>query len=423
MRKQTAVILTWAMVAAGAVTACGQSGSSTAVTAAAETENETEGAKVPETRTVMDAEGNEVTIPYEVTKAAPSIGAFAQVTEMLAPGKISATSTAQISDYFKEIFPDYVESNPNNYDTGSVEDLIASGTQVVYGASTIYSEEQLAQLDAAGIAHVSVSNLSDSAGMMESYRLIGEILGEDAAERAEEFCAYWQGSIDDCQDRTKDLSDEERVKVLRLSVSGGAYSTVNNTDIFTSIVKEAGGINVAADYQTESADGSITGEKGGNDNGGAGSSKAGSGNGENSSGNNGRAGGETGGQSSRGNGGKRAAGGPNSGLSLDAEQIIAWDPEVIIGMNKEGVEAILSDPALANVKAVREGKVYNTPQGIYLWGVRSGENAMMTPWLGTILYPDLFADVDMEQVVMDFFKEWYHTDIDAATAQSILEGK
>lgn len=418
MRKQTAVILTWAMVAAGAVTACGQSGSSTTVTAAAETENaaeaahaaetenaaetereaETEtlkegdngaeeGAKVPETRTVIDAEGNEVTIPYEVTKAAPSIGAFAQVTEMLAPGKISAASTAQISDYFKEIFPDYVESNPNNYDTGSVEDLIASGTQVVYGASTIYSEEQLAQLDAAGIAHVSVSNLSDSAGMMESYRLIGEILGEDAAERAEEFCAYWQGSIDDCQDRTKDLSDEERVKVLRLSVSGGAYSTVNNTDIFTSIVKEAGGINVAADYQTESA------------------------------------GGETGGQSSGGNGGKRAAGGPNSGLSLDAEQIIAWDPEVIIGMNKEGVEAILSDPALANVKAVKEGKVYNTPQGIYLWGVRSGENAMMTPWLGTILYPDLFADVDMEQVVMDFFKEWYHTDIDSAAAQSILEGK
>ena len=47
----------------------------------------------------------------------------------------------------------------------------------------------------------------------------------------------------------------------------------------------------------------------------------------------------------------------------------------------------------------------------------------MTPWLGTILYPELFEDVDMEQVVMDFYKDWYQTEIDAETASEILEGK
>lgn len=382
MKRSAAVIAVWMMAAGCMMTACGQSGSTSTTAAAAAADegetNETEGAAeaeaVLETRIVKDSDGKEVTIPYQVTKVAPTIGAFAQVTEMLSPGKIAAASTAQISDYFKEIFGDYKETNPNDYDSGSVEDLIAAGVQVAYGPASAYSEEQIEQMEQAGIIYVNISQVSDSAEMMERYRLIGSILGQEEVKRAEEFCDYWQASIDDCQDRTRDLSDEERVKVLRLSVNGGAYSTVNRTDIFTSILSEAGGINVAADYNP-----------------------AGS--------------------------GDRPAGGRNSGLSIDAEQILAWDPDVIITLNQQGMDEILADPALAQVKAVKEGRVYNTPQGIYLWGVRSGENAMMTPWLGTILYPELFEDVDMEQVVIDFFKEWYHTDIDEAAAQEILEGK
>lgn len=48
-------------------------------------------------------------------------------------GKMVATSTAQISDDFKAVFTDYEETNPEGYDTGSIEDIIASGAQVVYG--------------------------------------------------------------------------------------------------------------------------------------------------------------------------------------------------------------------------------------------------------------------------------------------------
>lgn len=401
MRRKKAVILSCVMLAGSIVTACGQAGSNKAETAAAgetaaaeteapkeqdqeqgkaqEQEKEAEKAESQETgesdsaaRIVLDSEGKEVVIPAKVERVAPSIGAFAQVTEMLSRGKIAAASTAQISEDFKAVFTDYAKSNPDNRDSSSVEDLIAADVQVVYGPAAAYSEEQLEQLAQAGIAYVNISSLSGSEDMMDSYRLIGEILGEE--ERAEAFCSYWQGSIDDCQERTAQLQEEDRARVLRLSVSGGAYSTVNNTDIFTSIAEEAGAVNVAAEYQPE--------------------------------------------------GGKGApGGGRNSGLSVDAEQIIAWNPDVIISMNKAGAEEILADPALAGVKAVKEGKVYNTPQGLYLWGVRSGENAMMTPWLGTILYPELFEDVDMEQVVMDFYKDWYQTEIDAETASEILEGK
>jgi iron complex transport system substrate-binding protein len=268
-----------------------------------------------------------------------------------------------------------------------VEDLIASGTQVVYGPASLFTQEQQEQLKQAGIAYVCINNLSDSKSMMESFQLIGEIMGSDEAKRAKEFCEYYQSSIDDCLARTADLSQEERKQVLSLNVNGGSYTTVNKTDIFSSIVDEAGGVNVAYDYQVADA--------------GAGQGQGGKGQGQ----------------------GGKPAGGPQSGLSLDAEQIIAWNPDVIITSSNAGKETILSDPALATVKAVEEDQVYVRPQGIYMWGVRSGENAMMTPWLGTKLYPERFEDVDMEQIVIDFFDTWYHTDVDAAKAEEILAGK
>lgn len=288
-RKMLAMMVALSMLT-GALTGCGQAAAPTngqestkkeAETVAetvTEAESETEAVteSVTEdasaTRTVIDSDGNEVEIPENVTAVAPAIGAFAQVTEMILDGngKITAAATQQISDDFKKVFKDYTESNPNNYDSSSVEDLIASGAQVVYGPKTMYTDEQLEQMEKAGITFVSVSNLSDSASMMESFKLIGEILGEEESARAEKFCDYYQKSIEDCQARTKDLDENSKKKVLRLSVDGGTYSTVNKTDIFNSITEEAGGINVAADYEVAGGNAGNAGGKGQNGNGGQG---------------------------------------------------------------------------------------------------------------------------------------------------------
>lgn len=108
---------------------------------------------------------------------------------------------------------------------------------------------------------------------------------------------------------------------------------------------------------------------------------------------------------------------------MDAEQILAWNPDVIITVKQDAADEIKNDPALADVTAVKNGDIYNTPQGLYLWGVRSGENAMMTPWLGQVLYPDLFEDVDMKEIVKDFYADWYHTALDDAGAERVLAGK
>lgn len=363
--KQTcAVSLAAVMAASALLTGCASTEASSGADASSADVAAT--AEDSTTRTVTDSKGNEVTIPAEVTRVAPTIGAFAQVTEMLTQGngKIVAASVNQISDDFKAVFTDYEQTNPDDRDASSVEDIIAAEAQVVYGPGSAFSEEQLAQLDAAGIAFVDLSNVGSVDGMCESILTIGEILGDDELAAAQKFVEYYRGQIADAEDRTSGLSDDEKVTVLQLSQNGGQYTCTNSGDISNEYYTAAGAVNVAADYMGDGSNG--------------------------------------------------------TSLTVDAEQIVEWNPSFIITMNATARDAILSDAALAEVDAVQNGRVYTCPTGLYLWCVRSAEGAMMTPWLGTLFYPDLFSDVDMTEVVQSFYSDFYNYDLPAEDADAIL---
>ncbi len=309
-------------------------------------------AEEPKTREVVDSDGKSVVVPYEVTRVAPVIPAFAQVTEMLTRGggKIVAYPIQGVGDYFKRVFPDIVAGNPSRYASDSVEDLIASGAQVVYGPMTLLSDDQRAQLDKAGIAVVAVNGIYTVDQMCRSFLTIGRILGEAETARAEEFVRYYRGNMDEAARRTAHLAEKDRVRMLVVSIGGGTFSTINRGDIGHEYLIAAGGINVAADYL-------------------AGSRQA---------------------------------------LVVDPELIVTWDPQFIMATSRNARDELLNSPGLADVRAVRDKKIFICPYGIFQWSVRSGEGAMLPLWLGTVMYPDLFADVDMKKVVRDFFRDFYN---------------
>lgn len=381
MKKGLAIVL--ALAVALSLVGCGGNGNDTSGQSSAspvgtaeptesgtpesEAPQEPEVSDVPETRVVKGDDGREVEIPYTVTKAAPLIGAFAQMTEMLTAGggKIVAAATNNISDYFKQVFPDYIQSNPNDYNSSSVEDLIAAGAQVCYGPSSVLSEEQIAQLGEAGIAYVTIDNIKTVEQMSNAFLIIGEILGEEEYARAQEFVAYYQGNISLCQERTADTAEKDKVTFLSLFYAADAYTTINGGDICNEYIEAAGGVNMAKDYSPDAGSNSLT---------------------------------------------------------VDAEQIVAWNPQFIMTSNQAGKEAVLADPALATVEAVKNGNVQVCPYGVYLWSVRSGEGSMLPLWLGTQMYPDLFSDVNMESVVKEFFNKWYNYDISDEEIQKTLSG-
>ena len=339
------------------------------------------------TRTVTASDGTQVEIPAQVTKVAPTIGALAEVTMIVSKGDpvISAAATQQIGNKFKQYFPRYSEGNPNDYSAQSVEDLIASGTQVVFGVQSMYSDDQLDQLKQAGIAFVPINSVSTVDELCDATELIGEILGGDYQQQAQKFSTYWKQQLSDAQNATASVSSKQTI--LEAMYNSGSFTTVNSSDIMNEYFEAAGLSNVAADLQKSSAGSNGQG-----------------------SGNNGQ------GSSNKGSGGAQ-------GIAIDAESIAQMNPEWIITNSQEGKEALMSNPALSKVTAIANNHVLVSPQGAYLWIVRSGEGAMVPMWLVSQVYPDLAGSYDAKTAVKDFFKEYYSYDLDDAAVEGILAGQ
>ena len=83
-------------------------------------------------------------------------------------------------------------------------------------------------------------------------------------------------------------------------------------------------------------------------------------------------------------------------MEVTKEQIIEWNPDVIFihgYKGKSAVDEILNDPALQQVKAVKEGKVY----GLFGPYIGYDPKTMIVDlyWAAKVLYPERFKDVDV----------------------------
>ena len=95
-------------------------------------------------------------------------------------------------------------------------------------------------------------------------------------------------------------------------------------------------------------------------------------------------------------------------FEVSKEQIVLWNPDVIFIHGYKGrasAEAILNDPALKSVKAVKEGKVYG------VFGPYIGYDPKM--WIvdmyhiGKTLYPERFKDIDVMKLGEEVFRFFY----------------
>ncbi|MEI2385818.1 ABC transporter substrate-binding protein [Breoghania sp. JC706] len=94
------------------------------------------------------------------------------------------------------------------------------------------------------------------------------------------------------------------------------------------------------------------------------------------------------------------------------EQVLAWNPQAIVVQSRYEplVAEIKSDPAWAPIQAVRDDRIYLTPEYVKPWGHPLPESmALGELWMARKLYPDRFADVDFDARVQDFYAKFYRT--------------
>lgn len=98
-----------------------------------------------------------------------------------------------------------------------------------------------------------------------------------------------------------------------------------------------------------------------------------------------------------------------SGVMVDREQILTWDPEIIF-FDSGSMELLRTDYAenpgyFQQLKAVREGRLYQWPNSTWHWS--NVEIPLVSAYYtGTLLYPEAFADVDFSakaSEIFDFF--------------------
>jgi iron complex transport system substrate-binding protein len=103
------------------------------------------------------------------------------------------------------------------------------------------------------------------------------------------------------------------------------------------------------------------------------------------------------------------------------EQILIWNPEVII-VNEAGVDQeILQDKKWAAIQAVREKNVFPIPVGISRWGhPGSLETPLAILWTAKKVYPDLFSDMDLETEIKQFYHRFFDLVLTDEMVQNIL---
>lgn len=114
-----------------------------------------------------------------------------------------------------------------------------------------------------------------------------------------------------------------------------------------------------------------------------------------------------------------------SGNEVDMEQILLWNPDVILFAPGSIYSTVGSDPAWQQVNAIKNGTYYEVPMGPYNWMgfPPSIQRYLGMMWMAQLLYPDT-AQYDLYTEVATYFKLFYHSELtqaqyDALVANSI----
>src|SRR4051812_27950974 len=119
------------------------------------------------------------------------------------------------------------------------------------------------------------------------------------------------------------------------------------------------------------------------------------------------------------------AGGTGGGLSnVSIEQVLLWNPDIIVTIDQDFAASVLSDPAWAPVAAVRARRVHLSPKLPFGWVdfPPSVNRLIGLWWLGKILYPDLFPE-DLRTLTREFYTRFYHVTPSDAQIDRVLAGR
>ena len=331
-------------------------------------------APVEHTHTVIDHDGVEVTLPEKVERIVvcdilplPSVLAvFFDSAEKIV-GMSGTSMNAAEKGLLGELYPEILEAETGFIDgtTVNAEELMKLQPDVVfYNASR---KELGQQLRKAGFPAVAISVNKWDYDCIETLNqwaaLLGEIFPEN--DRREQVAAYSERIFDLVQERVRNIPEKKRVMFLY------QYSETNlqtsGGKFFGQWWADAiGAVNVAGELTTDNS------------------------------------------------------------VSVNMEQIYAWNPELIFITNfTTALSADLYENTVgvydwSGIDAVQNRQVYKMPLGMYRSYTPGADTPVTLLWLAKTAYPEQFADIDILAETKAYYREVFGVELTDEQAASIF---
>lgn len=348
-------------------------------------------ASTGETRKFTDSAGREVELPKDIKRIAPS-GSLAQIVlYSISPDKIIGWSKApgdNVKKYMDKKYWDLPEFGQFYGKAAGLnrETLIKEKPDVIIDIGdkkkTVKEDMDNIQKDV-NIPTIFIEGTLDK--MEEAYKTLGDLLGEE--EAGKKLAEYTKKTLDEANTKVSSIKDGKKVKIYYAGGPAGLNTNAKGSIHEDTIVK-AGGDNVAVlkkDSEKKDAEKKDTDKKDGDK------------------------------KSSE----KKT--GTNGSDEISMEQLIQWNPDVIIFSPDGMYDKVATDKAWKNLKAIKEGKYYQIPNEPYNWiGMPPSVNRLIgVKWLGNLMYPDVFK-YDMVKETKEFYKLFYHYDLSDKDAKELM---
>jgi iron complex transport system substrate-binding protein len=108
--------------------------------------------------------------------------------------------------------------------------------------------------------------------------------------------------------------------------------------------------------------------------------------------------------------------------SLSLEQVLLWDPDILILTTPQALRLVRSERAFSGLRAVRSGRLHVVPVGAHTWSNRTAEQPLTVLWAARAFHPERFAALDLASRARDFYARFFGKRLGDAQLAEILSG-
>jgi iron complex transport system substrate-binding protein len=116
-----------------------------------------------------------------------------------------------------------------------------------------------------------------------------------------------------------------------------------------------------------------------------------------------------------------AAAGKGGLTTVSLEQVLAWNPDVILALEPQFYRDVTHNPLWSGIRAVRDRRIYRAPSLPFGWfDSPPGANRLIgLRWLAAILQPEAGTH-DLRQATRDFYRQFYHVQLTDELLDTLL---